>query len=365
MQFTFNTNQQRLLDAIQRHLALMCVDGTRRSITSLFKPRPIQNGIYLYGDVGRGKTTLMGHIYDHVPVRKKRVHCDTFFAELHRALQSNDLDSLMLDISHSYRVIWIDELQIYDIATAMLLRRLIPALIKRRVIILMTGNVAPGDFYKNGLNHEQFKDFIPYFNTHFYCLPLKGPIDYRTQARISSSDNVHTNKRSQDKKTHFWLASAAATIEMKEVFESLDPATKPSPFTMQFNHRTWVLSATHSSAAFIDFSALAETTCAFDDYRTLVQTFSTIFVTDVPIFNETNRDPCRRFMAFIDIAYECGAELYISAHAAPDALYQDPENKPWGTLGKDQDKKQEGNSVIDSGQKLHFARTASRLTEIL
>ncbi|MES2253191.1 MAG: cell division protein ZapE [Pseudomonadota bacterium] len=340
MIFTFDARQQILLHDVQRHLTLMCADGTRKSVLSLFTQKPTQSGIYIYGDVGRGKTTLMNHVYDQLHVTKKRYHCDTFFTELHRMLQSKDIDSLAQDISHTYRVIWIDELQIYDIATAMLLRRLIPALIEQHVIILMTGNVAPSDFYKDGLNHEQFNDFIPYFNQHFYCLPLNGTIDYRTRPKIDQSNDAHINKKPQQK-AHFWLASEASTIEMKEVFESFAAGTPTIPFTLHLNHRTWALSTTHPSAVFIDFPSLAETTCAFDDYRALAQTFPTVFVADVPIFNHTNRDACRRFMAFIDIVYDCGTELYMSAQAVPDMLYQ------------------------DAGNKLPFARTASRLAEIL
>ncbi|MES2608041.1 MAG: cell division protein ZapE [Pseudomonadota bacterium] len=345
MTITFDIEQKNLLRDIQRHLAVMCADGFRKSVLSLFSHKSARSGIYIYGDVGRGKTTLVRHVFDQVHVTKQRYHCDTFFAELHRALQSQDIDSLAHNIQHKYRMIWIDELQIYDVATAMLLRRLIPALVELHVIVLMTGNIAPDDFYKGGLNREQFSDFISYFCRHFHCLALDGALDYRLQQK-ASQDNT-----SAEKLCHFWLASPAATVAMENIFNAfavesiaqngIPTKMPPSPFTLQLKHRTWVLAKTHAKAAFIDFSSLAQTSCAFDDYRALVQEFPTIFVTDVPIFNHTNRDACRRFMAFIDIMYDGGAELYMSAHRAPAELYQ------------------------DSGQKLPFARTASRLAEIL
>jgi cell division protein ZapE len=304
-------------------------------VLSLFTRKPTRSGIYIHGDVGRGKTTLVAYLFDKLHVTKKRYHCDTFFAKLHRTLQSKSINEVANDIHHKYRVIWIDELQIYDVATAMLLRRLIPALIEHHVIVLMTGNIAPDDFYKGGLNREQFVDFIPYFQEHFYCLPLDGTVDYRLQPN-ASHESEHAEKES-----HFWLASPEATEIMEAVFKESAHNEPPTPFTLQLNHRTWMLNKTHCSAVFIDFSSLAETACAFDDYRKLVQTFPTVFVTDVPIFNSTNRDACRRFMAFIDIVYDCGATLYMSAFAAPHELYQDSENK------------------------LPFARTASRLGEML
>lgn len=337
MNINFDTQQKNVLREIQRNLALMCVDNARKSVLSLFANKNTHSGIYLYGDVGRGKTTLIKHIFDQLHITKQRYHCDTFFAELHRALQSKDIDALAGDIRHQFRVIWIDELQIYDIATAMLLRRLIPALIAHHVIVLMTGNIAPDDFYKDGLNREQFADFIPYFQEHFYCLPLDGAVDYRLQPK-----SMQTSAPSKQA-PHFWLASPAATHAMESVFESYAQRTPPTPtpFTLQLNHRTWTLNQTHQFAVFIDFASLAECDHAFDDYRKLVKAFPTIFVTDVPTFNRTNRDACRRFMAFIDIVYDSGVELYMSAFASPHELYQDPESK------------------------LPFARTASRLGDML
>ncbi len=214
MDINFDAQQQNVFREIQRNLALMCADNTRKSALSLFTRKTTHSGIYLYGDVGRGKTTLVKHIFDQLHITKQRYHCDTFFAELHRALQSKDINTLADDIHHQFRVIWIDELQIYDIATAMLLRRLIPALIAHHVIVLMTGNIAPDDFYKGGLNREQFADFIPYFQEHFYCLPLDGAVDYRLQLKAAqASAPLKQNP-------HFWLASPAATCEMESVFES-------------------------------------------------------------------------------------------------------------------------------------------------
>lgn len=334
MNHIFDNEQQNLLREIQQHLTSICTNNTRKFIFSGLTKRTMRNGIYVYGEVGRGKTTLIGHVFSQLDLTKNRYHCDTFFAKLHRTLQTKSIDQVAREIHHKYRIIWIDELQIYDIATAMLLRRLIPTLIKQHVIILMTGNVAPEDFYKNGLNREQFIDFIPYFCEHFYCLPLNGDRDYRLHPNHNQHDD-HIKKQ-----PHFWRASLQTTKVITSLFQSMS-SFPPTPFTLELNHRQWQIAQTCGSAAFFNFSELAEDDRAFDDYRKLIKKFPTIFITNVPIFDRTNKDACRRFMAFIDIAYDCSANLFISAFAAPHELYQDPDHT------------------------LPFARTASRLGEIL
>ena len=335
MTFQFDAEQQRILHDIQRHLESLCNASSRKTILSFLHKQPHQHGIYIHGPVGRGKTTLMQQMYNTLTVSKKRYHCDTFFAEMHHALQSSSMDALVRGIRKKARVIWIDELQIYDIATAMLLRRLIPALFKQHVIVLMTGNVAPQDFYQGGLNRDQFEGFIPYFCKYFYCAALNGAVDYRLRTK---APNVETGPESR---TRFWLASPASTLRMDAIFRSHAPNETPTSFTLPLNQRVWILTKTLPSAVFIDFESLAVHDRAFADYHALTQAFSVIFITDVPIFNQTNRDACRRFMAFVDILYDNKVTVYMSAAAAPSKLYQDP------------------------GGKLPFERTASRLAEIL
>ncbi len=352
---TFDPLQQHLKQEMQSELAKMCMHSQwmlPQWITMSSAKTPKQ-GIYLHGAVGRGKTTLIHSLFDNVQYTKKRFHFDTFFANLHQSLENQTLQSLAKSLGQDYKVIWIDELQIYDVATAMLIKRFIPALFHQHMIVLMTGNIAPDDFYKGGLSFDQFKDFIPYFLNTFHCYELDGKIDYRY---VLKNDSVDVKNDGSELKgdgsmplddhmpSHghsFQVVSQKANSDMMQIFRSIAPEIEPVTYLLALNQRQWTLKSTLPSAVFIDFDELALDDHAFDDYRRLVETFAHIFVINVPVFDEKNQDACRRFMSFVDILYDEGAKLYMTAFTHPSQIYQDKRAK------------------------LPFERTLSRLNELL
>ena len=74
----------RLLDRVLTGLAASRPKGL---FARLFdKPEPVQ-GLYLHGEVGRGKTMLMDLFFSAAPTpAKRRVHFDEFMDEVHTAI---------------------------------------------------------------------------------------------------------------------------------------------------------------------------------------------------------------------------------------------------------------------------------------
>jgi predicted ATPase len=105
--------------------------------------------------------------------------------------------------------------------------------------------------------------------------------------------------------------------------------------------REWILEKTIHNSVFLSFNDLAEGNRNINDYKILIDRFSNIYLTDVPIFTSRNLDSCRRFMSFIDILYDQNKSLWMEAHQFPTDLYQDQNNS------------------------LPFNRTSSRLAELL
>lgn len=98
-------------------------------------PPNLPRGLYMYGDVGSGKTMLMDLFYDTLPraVRSKtRIHFHNFMQDVHRRLHrmkiehGNDIDAVPFvaaDIAEHGNVLCFDEFQCTDVADAMILRR--------------------------------------------------------------------------------------------------------------------------------------------------------------------------------------------------------------------------------------------------
>jgi protein AFG1 len=98
-------------------------------------PENMPKGIYMFGDVGSGKTMMMDLFYETLPpniTHKKRIHFLNFMQEVHRELHKikmkygNDFDAVPFvsaQIAENGSVLCFDEFQCTDVADAMILRR--------------------------------------------------------------------------------------------------------------------------------------------------------------------------------------------------------------------------------------------------
>src|SRR3954447_3784146 len=152
-------------------------------------------GLYIHGEVGRGKTMLMDLFFQFSPVaHKRRAHFHEFMAEVHERIygfrqniargEIADADVIALTAESIFDEAWLlcfDEFHVTDIADAMILGRLFAKLFELGTVVVATSNVAPVDLYQGGLNRALFLPFIAQISAHMDLLRLEARTDFRLE----------------------------------------------------------------------------------------------------------------------------------------------------------------------------------------
>src|SRR5206468_7686526 len=153
------------------------------------------HGLYVHGEVGRGKTMLMDLFFQHSSVEhKRRAHFHEFMADVHERIydyrqgiargEIADADVIALTAHAIFEESWLlcfDEFHVTDIADAMILGRLFSKLFELGTVVVATSNVAPDDLYKGGLNRALFLPFIAQVSDHMDVLRLDARTDFRLE----------------------------------------------------------------------------------------------------------------------------------------------------------------------------------------
>src|SRR5258708_571527 len=157
-------------------------------------------GLYIWGEVGRGKTMLMDLFFAACPVkRKRRVHFHAFMLDVHDRLRvyRNKLkfgeisvgDPIGLtadDLAGEAWVLCFDEFHVTDIADAMILGRLFTRLFDRGVVVVATSNIEPSELYREGLNRALFLPFIELINGRLDVVRLEARTDFHLEKLIAA-----------------------------------------------------------------------------------------------------------------------------------------------------------------------------------
>lgn len=284
------------------------------------KPEGQTHGVYIYGDVGRGKSMIMDLFYEFLPIQKKRRdHFHSFMAELHQELHTirkhgskqDPLKLLAQSVAKQKTWLFLDEMQITDITDAMLVGRFFELLLTAGCIIITTSNRAPEDLYKDGLQRERFLPFIDLIRQKLQVVSLNSPIDYRLTF-LRSLESCYITPLGKD-----------ADHQLLQAFKSLTQHAIPTPTIISSLGRSIEFTHTHGDVALIHFRALCETALGPSDYLEIAKTFSTILLTNIPKLTTEKRNEAKRFVTFIDQCYEQKVKLICSAEVKESELYQE------------------------------------------
>ncbi|WP_167647978.1 cell division protein ZapE [Mameliella alba] len=290
-------------------------------------------GLYLWGGVGRGKSMLMDLFVDTLEVPARRVHFHAFMQEVQAAIHAlrsqgaeDPIKPVAKDISDKVRVLAFDEMQITDIADAMIVGRLFKALFDGGTTVVTTSNRLPDDLYKDGLNRQLFLPFIAFLKE-------------RMVVRELASDRDHRQDRLAGAQVFFTPANAEARSQIDALWEELTHGLEET-LTLHVKGREVELPRYHNGVARASFFDLCGRMLGPADYLKLAESVRVLIIENIPQLSRRNFNEAKRFVTLIDTLYEARVKLIASAAAQPEMLYVEGEGS------------------------FEFERTASRLREM-
>ena len=251
-------------------------------------------GIYIWGDVGRGKTLIVNEFLKQLKgFRVKSFHYIDFMSFVHDELnrssgKKNPLKNVSKHIANKCNLIFIDEFQVEDVADAMIVTNILERILNFGLKIIITSNAHPDDLYQDGLQRQKFIKSMQICTRKLGIFNLNGDTDYRTKNIIDLDNN---------KKNIYSDKDITKLIDDNFISHS-DQSSE-----ILVNERKFKCKFASTNLLWIDFMVFFKDATGSKDYKELSSKLDWIFISNFNVCDDDSIDIVRRFISFIDIVY--------------------------------------------------------------
>ena len=278
-------------------------------------------GLYIHGGVGRGKSMIMDIFFENIRLEKKRrIHFHDFMKEVHqRILEKSKIeknkDCVLLvgqDLARSAKLLCFDEMEVRDIADAMILSRLFNVMFSYGTTLVTTSNQPPTGLYKNGLHRDRILPFIENLKLKTEIIEIQNGDDWRERSLSGNKVWLNPiNKENKKKIDNIFLKLSLGFVKQSE--------------TIEISGRTIFIPQVAAGIAKIDFDDLCNKPLAASDYIEIGQRYKGIIIENIPVLDDKSRNETRRFIWLIDALYDKNCFLIANAETDFRKIYQGEE----------------------------------------
>jgi cell division protein ZapE len=335
----------RKFDLLNQRLAENGRAGKSGPLGRLFASSPAKQpvkGLYIHGEVGRGKTMLMDAFFAvATPRLKRRAHFHEFMADVHERIHAarrasgngqksaDPIVAVAAGIAGETKLLCLDEFMVTDITDAMILSRLFTELFKRGLVLVATSNSPPEELYKNGLNRALFLPFVDLLRKKADVVHLAALKDYRLE-------------KLEEAPVYVTPLGPEAKAALDRVWHRLTGTDRGRPTGLPLKGREIAVPEAELGVARFSFADLCQKPLGAGDFLKIARSFHTVLVDGIPVIKDGERNAARRLISLVDTFYDNRVKLVVSAATEPAGIY----------------------TASDGAEAFAFQRAVSRLIEM-
>ena len=272
--------------------------------------------------------------------------------------RSDPLATVAFELFQTSPILCFDEVELSDVADALVFKRVFEIYFNLGGFVVSTSNSAPSKLYDGGINRAAFVPFIETLMSKTTVVSLdvanttgEGSstknnnsrdelrFDYRRLMKNRTENEKYSDKSNARPSVAAGVRSVLLVTpstsddvkakhlidaKLRELFESTTPGDTTERVLIPIAAGRFLSVESRGTSCFISFAELCgvQGTLGASDYVKLLERYDSVCVTDVPKFTLQNENEARRFVNFIDIAYEHRGLLIASMPCAPEGLFQ-------------------------------------------